>query len=184
VSGNKNIISNNLSKPLVFWLGVVPVRMLAAISCLLLFVMMALTFIDVSGRYLFNNPLPALHEIISFMMPGLIFCALPLVCRKEGHVTIDLLDVFLSLGVRRWQGLLVNMIGLSAMLFVSWRLAVKSATHFEFGEATDELYLDLWPFSAGMSVLAAIAAIALLANTINYLTGARKSPTSTEFNKT
>ena len=177
-------ISNNSSSskhnPLVFWLGVLPGRTLAAISCLLLFVMMALTFVDVSGRYLFNSPLPALHEIISFMMPGLIFCALPLVCRQEGHVTIDLLDMFLSARVKRWQGLFVSVVSLGAMSFISWRLAEKSASHFEFGEATDELYLDLWPFSTGMAVLAAIAAIALAANVADYITGAKTAPVSHE----
>ena len=165
--------SKSKPNPLVFWLGVLPGRTLAAISCFLLFVMMALTFIDVSGRYLFNSPLPALHEIISFMMPGLIFCALPMICRQEGHVTIDLLDIFLSKNVKRWQGLFVNIVSFSAMAFVSWRLAEKSTSHFEFGEVTDELYMDLWPFSLGMSILSAIAAIALIANVADYLTGTK-----------
>jgi TRAP-type C4-dicarboxylate transport system permease small subunit len=152
-----------------------PSRTLALVSCSILFIMMLLTFVDVTGRYIFNSPLPALHEIISFMMPGLIFCILPLVCSKEEHVTIDLLDAFVPKRVKRLQAIFVNLISSGAMFFLAWRLAEKSATHFEYGEVTDDLYLILWPFSLLIAVLSAIAAIALLSNTFNYIFDNRKS---------
>jgi len=146
----------------------------------MLFVMMLLTFIDVTGRYIFNSPLPALHEIISYMMPGLIFCIMPLVCTKEGHVTIDLFDVFLSQRLKQLQGFVVNLIGCGTMIFISWRLAEKSATHYEFNEVTDDLYLTIWPFSLLMAVLSACAAVALLLNVIDYIRGKRKNPPELE----
>ena len=163
------------SSRLIFWLGTVPSRILTLISCSILFIMMLLTFIDVTGRYIFNSPLPALHEIISFMMPGLIFCILPLVSSKEEHVTIDLLDVFVSKRMKRFQAIVVNLISSGAMIFLAWRLAEKSAAHFEFGEVTDDLYLILWPFSLLIAVLSAIAAIALLSNAIGYIFCSEKS---------
>ena len=153
----------------MFWLGTMPGRTLTLVSCPILFIMMLLTFIDVTGRYVFNSPLPALHEIISFMMPGLIFCILPLVCRKEEHVTIDLLDGFVPTHLKRLQAIFVNSIGSGAMFFLAWRLAEKSAAHYEFGEVTDDLYLILWPFSLLIAVLSVIAAIALLSNTFGYI---------------
>jgi TRAP-type transport system small permease protein len=152
-----------------------PSRTLALVSCSILFIMMLLTFVDVTGRYIFNSPLPALHEIISFMMPGLIFCILPLVCSKEEHVTIDLLDAFVPKRVKRLQAIFVNLISSGAMFFLAWRLAEKSAAHFEYGEVTDDLYLILWPFSLLIAVLSAIAAIALLSNTFNNIFDNRKS---------
>ena len=152
-----------------------PSRTLALVSCSILFIMMLLTFVDVTGRYIFNSPLPALHEIISFMMPGLIFCILPLVCSKEEHVTIDLLDAFVPKRVKRLQAIFVNLISSGAMFFLAWRLAEKSATHFEYGEVTDDLYLILWPFSLLIAVLSAIAAIALLSNTFSYIFGNSKN---------
>jgi TRAP-type C4-dicarboxylate transport system permease small subunit len=103
------------------------------------------------------------------MMPGLIFCILPLVCSKEEHVTIDLLDAFVPKRVKRLQAIFVNLISSGAMFFLAWRLAEKSAAHFEYGEVTDDLYLILWPFSLLIAVLSAIAAIALLSNTFSYI---------------
>ncbi len=131
--------------------------------------MMLLTFVDVTGRYVFNSPLPALHEIISFMMPGLIFCILPLVCSKEEHVTIDLLDGFIQKPFKRLQSIAVNLISSGAMFFLAWRLAEKSAAHFEFDEVTDDLYLILWPFSLLIAILSAVAAVALLSNVLGYI---------------
>ena len=131
--------------------------------------MMLLTFVDVTGRYVFNSPLPALHEIISFMMPGLIFCILPLVCSKEEHVTIDLLDGFIQKPFKRLQSIAVNLISSGVMFFLAWRLAEKSAAHFEFDEVTDDLYLILWPFSLLIAILSAVAAVALLSNVLGYI---------------
>ncbi len=162
--------------PLAWRIGVLPLQALAAISCLVLFLMMAMTFVDVAGRYLFNSPLPALAEIISFMMAGLVFCVLPLVCFREGHVTIDLLDGLVPRGLKRVQGVFVNLVSAGAVLFVAWRLWVKAMTHLEFDEATDELYMDIWPFSTGMAVLCVLAALAQLGAAAAYLTGARTDP--------
>lgn len=156
-----------------FWLGKMPSQALGVISCVLLFAMMMLTFIDVGGRYLFSSPLPAAYEIISLVMPGIIFCALPFVGHRETHVTIDLLDTFLTPGIQRWQSIFVNLFSASALGFVSWRLYARSIDHQRFQEVTDELFLKLWPFSLTMSILCAIATLALLANAWAYLTNTR-----------
>ena len=100
--------------PLAYWIGIVPLQALAMISCAVLFLMMTLTFIDVGGRYVFNSPLPALAEIIAFMMAGLVFCILPMVCFREGHVTIDLLDGVVPRRLKRAQGVFINLASLPA----------------------------------------------------------------------
>jgi TRAP-type C4-dicarboxylate transport system permease small subunit len=156
--------------PLAFWLGHVPSQALGAVACFMLFGMMVLTFVDVAGRYLFSSPLPAAYEIISLIMPAIIFCALPYVGYRENHVTIDLLDTFLTPRVRRVQGVLVNLVSAAALGFISYRLFMRSYDHRRFDEVTDELFLNLWPFSLTMAVLAAIATLAFIANAYDYLT--------------
>ena len=153
----------------VFWLGSLPSQVLGFVACVLLFVMMLVTFIDVGGRYLFSSPLPAAYELISLIMPGIIFCALPNISLHESHVTIDLLDSFISTAVKRWQSVFVNLFSAAAMGFIAYRLYVRYADHLRFQEVTDELFLPLWPFSLAMSVLTAVATLALLANAYGYL---------------
>jgi TRAP-type C4-dicarboxylate transport system permease small subunit len=176
VAADTDAVAGGHRKALAFWLGTVPSRTLALISCLILFMMMALTFVDVGGRYLFNSPLPALAEIISFMMAGLVFGALPMVCFYEGHVTIDLFDSFVPRRLKRWQGVAVNVVSAAAMVFIAWRLWDKSMDHLTYGQATDELLLPLWPFSMGMAILSVVAAIAQFAAAGAYLIGVRDDP--------
>ena len=70
------------------WAG----RVLGTVAATVLFAMMVLTFVDVTGRKLFTRPVYGAYEITEFLMGMLIFCALPLVTAREGHVSIDVLD--------------------------------------------------------------------------------------------
>jgi len=144
------------------WAGTLPGRVLGGIACTALFVMMLLTFSDVIGRYFFASPLPAAYELISLIMPLIIFCALPYVNLTQGHVTIDLLDGFIPKWLLRWQVLFVHLVSAIALALIAWRLAIASQDHREFDGVTNELYLPLWPFSAAMSALCVIAAVTML----------------------
>lgn len=145
--------------------GLTPLAgLLSRIACLLLFAMMMFTFADVVGRYFFASPLPAAYEVVSLMMPALIFCALPLTVLREGHVTVDLLDSVIPRPVARVQAVIVHLISAAALALISWRLVIRSMDQRYYEEVTDELYLELWPFSAVMAALCAVAALAALAN--------------------
>ncbi len=148
-----------------------PARVLAVVACLVLFTMMVLTFVDVVGRYVFLAPVPAAYEIVSLMMPAIIFCALPLTMLREGHVTVDLLDAFIPDGAARLQGLVVNLISTGALGLLTWRLGVKAYDDHRFGSMTDELFIPVWPFGAAMTVLCAVATLAALVNVWAYGSG-------------
>lgn len=143
-------------------------RILAALACLILFAMMLLTFVDVIGRYLFLSPLPAAYEIVSLMMPAIIFCVLPVTVMREGHVTVDLLDALIPGAVARIQGVVVNLVTALALGLVSWRLGVKAYDDWDYESVTDELLLLIWPFGAGMAVLCGIATLVALLNAWHY----------------
>ncbi|MDF1715413.1 MAG: TRAP transporter small permease [Antarcticimicrobium sp.] len=152
--------------------GLTPLAgLLSRIACLLLFAMMLFTFADVVGRYFFASPLPAAYEIVSLMMPAIIFCALPLTVLREGHVTVDLLDSIVPRAAARVQAVVVHLASAAALALISWRLVIRSMDQLTYEEVTDELFLELWPFSAVMATLCAIAALAALANAILSLTG-------------
>ncbi len=140
-----------------------PARALALVACLMLFAMMVVTFADVVGRYFLSAPLPAAYELVSLGMPGIIFCALPLVNLREEHVTVDLLDHVTPPALRRLQGVVVNLVTAGAMAFLAWRLAIRASDQARYTEVTEALWLPLWPFSAGMAALSAVAAVAALA---------------------
>ncbi len=145
--------------------GLTPIsKFLGLIACFLLFCMMMVTFVDVVGRYLFSSPLPAAYELVMLMMPTLIFCALPLSVLREGHVTVDLLDSFVPASLAKLQAVLINIFCAASMALITWRLGVRSMDQYTFEEVTDVLIIPLWPVSASMTVLSAVATIAFLAN--------------------
>ena len=164
--------------PLAFWLGIVPRHTLAGLSCLFLFGMMILTFVDVAGRYVFNSPIYGAYEIIYLMMPALIFLAMPVLCYQEGHVTIDLLDVFVPKGLRRGQAVVVSLISAVAVAFIGWRLFALSGEQKIDLAVTDTLYLSKWPFSLFMGIMSWVAAATLLVNAAGYLFLGREPPSS------
>jgi len=152
--------------------GLTPLsRVLVVVACIILFGMMLLTFVDVIGRYVFLRPLPAAYELVSLMMPAIIFCALPITVMREGHVTVDLLDSFVPRAAARIQGVFVNLIATIALGLVAWRLAVKASEDRYYESVTDELLFLIWPFGAGMALLCAIATVAALINAWHYATG-------------
>ena len=61
----------------------------------LLSAMVALTFTDVVGRRLLNMPVFGANDITEHLMALIIFCGLPLLTAKRGHLSIDLLDHWL-----------------------------------------------------------------------------------------
>jgi TRAP-type C4-dicarboxylate transport system permease small subunit len=153
------------------WAG----RVLGIVAALVLFAMMVLTFVDVTGRKLFTRPVYGAYEITEFLMGTLIFCALPLVTAREGHVTIDVLDHVVPAWVARWQRVLVNLVSTAVLAFVAWRLWVLSASHLRTTEVTMTLHIPHGPFSRLFAVMAALAAVASCVIVWGYLSGARRA---------
>jgi TRAP-type C4-dicarboxylate transport system permease small subunit len=151
------------------WAG----RALGTVAALVLFAMMVLTFVDVTGRKLFTRPVYGAYEITEFLMGMLIFCALPLVTVREGHVTIDVFDHVVPAGLARWQRVIVSVVSSAALAFVAWRLWVLSASHMRTHEVTMTLHIPHGPFSRLFAVMAALAALSSLVILWGYLTGAR-----------
>jgi TRAP-type C4-dicarboxylate transport system permease small subunit len=147
---------------------------LGTVAATVLFAMMVLTFVDVTGRKLFVHPVYGAYEITEFLMGTLIFSALPLVTAREGHVTIDVLDSFLPVWFARWQQVVVTTISTAALAFVAWRLWVLSASHTRTHEVTMTLRIPHGPFSRLFAVMAALAAVASLVIVWGYVSGARQ----------
>lgn len=125
----------------------------------LLFGMMLLTFVDVVLRYGFNAPLKGSFEITEIMMALLIFAGLPLVSKKEEHVTIDTFDRYLPMAVRRALRVLTQIViaaVLGGMAYLLWRRAERIAG---FGDVSQTLAIPLAPFVYAMAVLTFATAI-------------------------
>lgn len=158
--------------PLGLWAG----RLLGVVAAIDLFAMMALTFVDVTGRKLtgaipYAKPVYGAYEITELLMGVLIFSALPLVTAREGHVTIDVFDRYVPAGLRRAQRVIVLGLSAVALAVIGWRLWLLSYAHAANNEVTMTLYIRHAPFSATFAAMAIVAAIACAACMVYHITG-------------
>jgi len=146
---------------------------LGTLAAIDLAAMMALTFLDVTGRKFFASPIYGAYEVTEFMMGVLIFSALPLVTAREAHVTIDVFDTFIGPALARWQRVAVNLASSVVLAFLGWRLWILSESHLRTNEVTMTLHIPHGPFTRVFAVMALLAAVACLVVTLEHLARTR-----------
>lgn len=133
--------------------------LLGVIAAIVLFAMMALTFVDVILRYVFNSPLRGSFEITELMMVILIMAGLPLVSRSEEHVVLDIFDERMSAALRRLLRLLVNLVCSAVMAGMGWLMWIKAGQLDRYGDTTAALRITLAPYVYLMAVLIFVTAL-------------------------
>ena len=131
-------------------------RALGAAAAILLFGLMALTTVDVIGRYVFNRPLRGAFEVTELLLLTLIFAGLPLASRAGEHVTLDFIDQLLG---RRGSSLLARAVDLvcgALILGLAWRVWVKAGKIAGYGDTTDVLRIAVGPFVYFMTAMVAL----------------------------
>jgi TRAP-type C4-dicarboxylate transport system permease small subunit len=137
-------------------------RVLALVLAVLVFAMMAITFVDVVGRT-FDAPLPAAFELTRLALGTMVFVALPLVTAADEHVTIGLFNAFFKSRGERIKRFVVTLF--VAVLCIAWarELWIQAGALREQNERLMFLGVRLAPYVYAMSVLtAATVAVALL----------------------
>ena len=134
-------------------------RTLGYLLAALVFVMMVLTFVDVVGRQAFNAPVPAGFEVTELLMGYTVYLGLPLVCARQEHITIGLLDHLFKGAARLTQGVVLN--GLFGVLTLIWTREVwihanKLASH---NEILMFMKIPIAPFVYAMCVFTLLAAV-------------------------
>lgn len=111
-----------------------------------LVVLLAVTVVDVSGRYLFNRPLLGALELSEFMLVFLVFCGLASTDLKNGHVTVD---VVVERFRPRLQGVsdgVAALLGTGLWAVIAWRSAAQAEKVRVVGEVSSNLVLPIYPF--------------------------------------
>ncbi|MCW9045276.1 MAG: TRAP transporter small permease [Alphaproteobacteria bacterium] len=131
---------------------------LGFLAAVLIFILMALTFIDVVGRQ-FDYPLPGGLEITEIMMGAVIFLGLPLVTADNGHVAVDLLDNLVPQNWKALQQFFINVLGAVVLAVVSYKLWGRAHETLEYGDNTAYLQIPLAPLVFFMSVMAGMTCL-------------------------
>jgi TRAP-type transport system small permease protein len=126
--------------------GVLPV--LETLASVLLVGLVAVTAVDVVGRYFLNAPLSGAFEMTELTLGALVFAALPLVSRSGSHVEVDLFVSALPARATRALALLAAAISALVLVYFAWRLGVLGLQQWREGARSVSLGAPLWPFAA------------------------------------
>mgnify|MGYP001327479298 CR=1 FL=1 len=128
-----------------------------------IFFMMAVTFVDVVGRYFFNAPLPAADELTKLAMGVSIFAGLPLVTRLREHVTISLLDGLFSGPAFKVRQTFIDLVCMGVVAVLCWRLIIQAEGLAQYNDKTLFLGVPLAPFALFMAFMSGVTILVLLA---------------------
>lgn len=129
-------------------------QVMAAFGAISLFVMMAITVIDVGGRNIFLKPLNGAFELVGILLViagtwGMGYCEV-----LKMNIRIGLFaDKFPRRG-KEILWMLTFFVSMVVAGLVAWRAFVKTGDLFTatLGNRTDTLGIPVWPFMAMMAI--------------------------------
>lgn len=134
-------------------------RFISYWAALMIFAMMIVTIVDVTGRYGFSSPLLGGFEITETLLALTIFAGLPLASKVDAHITVDLLTVWLSARGRRIQLLGSDLTVGILCLVMSAAMAHKTVDLWKQNETTPQLNLPVAPIAGFMSLACLLTAM-------------------------
>lgn len=137
-------------------------KLLGWAAAIPLFIMMVLTFYDVTGRYLFNSPLQGSYELNEVLLGLSVFSALPLATLRDEHVTVSLLDGVFRGRVRLIQELIVSIVSFVVLSGLAWRLADQANTLATYDDRSMFLQIPYAWVAYFMTVMAIVSACLIL----------------------
>lgn len=129
------------------------------IVALVMFGMMAVTFVDVLGRYVFSAPIPGGFEIIQFMMPLAMFGALPVITRSESHIVISVISGLLTkraAWIQRFCILILSAVVNAGIAYIMWLQGV------ELAEAQQISGFLEWSFAPPAYLISGLSAVTVV----------------------
>jgi TRAP-type transport system small permease protein len=134
-------------------------RVLGLIAGMALFAMMALTFVDVIGRYGFHHSIFGAAEMVECLMIVTVFAGLAVITAKNEHITVSLLDVVIArfmAAPQRWASIAISV---GCTLLITWQMFEHGLDLLRSGKRTAVLDLPQWvqPISAAALSLVGLA---------------------------
>jgi tripartite ATP-independent transporter DctM subunit len=109
-----------------------------------LFLMIAVTFVDVIMRYIFNRPFLGVVELTEVLMIVAIFMAIAHTQDRKAHIVIDLVTSKLTAKPRLVLEFITNLLGLGLFVILTWRITVQAI----FFIGRNQMHSQLMPIPA------------------------------------
>jgi TRAP-type C4-dicarboxylate transport system permease small subunit len=91
----------------------------------------------------------------------MVFLGFPMTFQADGHIRVDVVDLYVSEKTRRWLARLAACITTVTLAFLAWHMGKPAMDAYKYGERMQELGLPNWvlwvPMIAGVALSALIA---------------------------
>ncbi len=124
--------------------------------------MMAVTSIDVVGRFFFNAPLKGAFEMTEITMALVIFTGLSLAALSRDHITVNLFESRTPKWARRWQVVAGDVVCAAVVAVMGWRILERGSALVESRETTLVLGVLRGYVAWAMAALCAVAVLVFL----------------------
>jgi TRAP-type C4-dicarboxylate transport system permease small subunit len=155
------VVTDNVLTRIENWLNIVGVSL---IMC-----SMAITVVQIIGRYFFNHPIKGETDIVEILMAGIVFLGLAYTLRVGGHVGVDILVDRLKGRPHYIVKLLAIAISIFLFVFVTisaWKFTLLS---LRVGDATPEIMLAIWPAKLIVTIGAFFITLRFIMQFIQYM---------------
>jgi TRAP-type C4-dicarboxylate transport system permease small subunit len=136
--------------------------------------MAALVTISVTGRYLFNRPVPGDYDIVAILCGCAIFAFLPYCQLRRGNVLVDFFTVRASPRARSTLDAIGKLLYLAVAAMFTWRLYYGALEMRQSGEQIAAFSFYRWwtvPFDL---LCMAVLIVAIIATLVDDVTAARR----------
>ena len=107
------------------------------LACIVLFMLMTMTFADVVLRSALNNPIESATELTRLFMAIVVFASLPMVSWTGKHIVVDLMDPLFSRSMGRLRDIAID-IGCGVLLFWPAKRVIELAERARsYGDVTE-----------------------------------------------
>jgi len=135
--------------------------------------MMLLTVADVTGRYVFNQPIFGAHEISEFMLVIVVFFTMAHCELLRSHVTIGLVVSRLRQRTQDSIDSIMYVFFLTASCWLTWQLCLYAKAEWH-GQISRELGIAVLPFISVAAFGCAVLSLVILMHLLLFLAGILK----------
>ena len=146
-----------------------------AMSAAFVLLLMILVVADITGRYLFNSPVPMAYEFGSFMLVFIVFLALASTQRMGAHIRVEFVTLRLPPRARACLDILAYCLGIMVYATILWRGFGWAYTSWQVGDYVAGLInIPRYPSQFAVPLGAAILCLQFVADVARRLQDLRK----------
>lgn len=147
-------------------------------------IMMLLTFLNVAGRKLLNNPIVGAVEMTELLMGLIVFLGIAYTTYSRSHVTVDIITSHLPDRARGVLALAALILSAGFVAFMSWRLWVVANETVSDNLRTQVWELPVYPaaylMAAGSMLMVLILLVQIVQSALRLAPRRAAAPSRTD----